>query len=308
MRKENNKVKTYEQRNPDSQYQELLKMILAGIETGDSEYVKHPDQTQGTYTRKDLPPLVYKFENGFPVITDRKISFWGAPISELVSFISGVRHAQELTLRGCKWWERWATPDKCAIFGLEPGDLGHGSYGAAYHDFPMPDGGKFNQFEHVIKQMKEKPSIRTHVVTSWIPYYTLQNSELVRKVVVAPCHGNFLQFTITDRGLTLNHVQRSADMPIGAPANIIQYAALVYMMAQILGVEPYQYIHYFPDAQIYENQIDAVREIVSREPRRLPTFQIIDKSITRLEEFLPEHFALSDYHPHPPVSGIPVTE
>ena len=166
LRKENNKVKTYEQRNPDSQYQELLKMILAGIETGDSEYVKHPDQTQGTYTRKDLPPLVYKFENGFPVITDRKISFWGAPISELVSFISGVRHAQELTLRGCKWWERWATPDKCAIFGLEPGDLGHGSYGAAYHDFPMPDGGKFNQFEHVIKQMKEKPSIRTHVVTS----------------------------------------------------------------------------------------------------------------------------------------------
>lgn len=301
-------MKPYSERTPDAQYQNLLGQILKGVETGDSEYAKNPFQTHGTYTHKGLPPLVYKLENGFPVITERKISFWRTPIIELLAFIKGVRNAKELEASGCNWWLNWAYPDKCAIFGLEPWDLGPGSYGVAFHAFPMPDGNSFNQFEHLIRQMKEHPELRTHVVSSWIPYYALGHSGLQRKVVVAPCHGNFLQFTISAKGLTLNHVQRSADMPVGVPANIIQYAALTFMVAQVLGVVPYRYIHYFPDAQIYENQIEAVREIVNREPKRFPTFRIVDPEIKDLFAFKPEHFELTDYHPHGPISGIPVTE
>jgi thymidylate synthase len=301
-------MRPYNERIPDKQYQNLLKEILEGIETGESEYTKSPFQSNGTFTHKGLSPLIYKFENGFPVITERRIAFWRKSIAELLGFINGIQNAQELATFGCEWWLKWTYPERCAVFGLEPWDLGPGSYPGAYHHFPMPDGSRFNQFEHLIKQMKEMPSLRTHVISSWIPYYTLQHSGLQRKVVVAPCHGNFLQFTTTGRGLTLNHVQRSADMPIGAPANIIQYAALTFMVAQVLGIEPYQYIHYFPDAQIYENQMDTVREIVSREPRPFPTFRITDLEIKDLFAFRPEHFELSDYDPHGPIVGIPVTE
>ena len=300
-------MKPYEERKPDTQYQNLLGMILDGIDTGDSEFTKNPYQDQGTFTHKGLPPLVYKFDNGFPVITERKISFWRSPIVELIAFINGVRNVQELEKLGCDWWLKWGTPKKCAAFGLEPGDLGPGSYGAAFHDFPTPNGEPFNQFDHLIKQMKEKPGLRTHVISSWIPYYSLGHSALQRKVVVAPCHGNFLQFTITERGLTLNHVQRSADMPIGVPSNIIQYAALTFMVAQVLGIEPYQYIHYLPDAQIYENQVDSVREILAREARRFPTFRITNTEQMDLFKFSPGDFELTDYHPQSAIS-IPVTE
>jgi len=261
----------------------------------------------GRLTHLSLPPLVYKFSNGFPLITERKISFWKTAVAELLAFMNGVTTNSGLHEFGCNWWDAWTTEEKCSIFGLEEGDLGWASYGGAFGKFPMPNGENFNQFLHVIKGMQESPSSSTHCVTSWIPFGTLQHSGLQRKVVVAPCHGNFLKFTIIDGKLTLQHVQRSADMPVGVVSNIVQYSALALMIGQILDVEPYEYVHYFLDAQIYENQLKEVRELLLREPRPFPTVKIIDQSVKNILSFRPEHFEIEDYHPNPPLK-FPVTE
>jgi thymidylate synthase len=293
----------YAERKPDDQYLSLLEDIR-----DEGELVRHPHQKgMGRLTHLSLPPLVYKLSNGFPLSTERNIPFWRVAIAELVAFMNGVTTNAGLHKFGCNWWDKWTTPEKCAIFGLEAGDLGLASYGGAYGKFPMPDGGAFNQFVHVVKGMQESPSMSTHCVTSWIPFGVLQHSGLKRKVVVAPCHGNFLKFTIINGKMTLQHVQRSADMPVGVVSNITQYAALLLMAAQVVGVEPYKYVHYFLDAQIYENQIEGVEELLKRVPRAFPTLRVVDPTIKDILAFRPEHFELSDYNPHPGIK-FPVTE
>ncbi len=295
--------KPYADRTPDQQYLNLVRMIR-----DEGERVEHPYQKgMGRITHLSLPPLVYDLSNGFPMLTERNIPFWKTAIAELVAFMNGATTNAELHEFGCPWWDTWTTAEKCVIFGLEPGDLGWASYGGAYGKFPMPDGGHFNQFVNVMRGMKENPSLSTHCVTSWIPFGALQHSGLQRKVVVAPCHGNFIKFTIIDGKLTLQHVQRSADMPVGVVSNIIQYAALLLMVAQVLGVKPHRYVHYFLDAQIYENQLEKVEELLGREPQAFPTMRIIDPSVNDILAFRPEHFAIEDYNPNPGIK-FPVTE
>jgi len=293
----------YAERTPDRQYLDLIRRIR-----DEGERVEHPFQKgMGRITHLSLPPLVYKMSNGFPLLTERNLPFYPAAIAEITAFMNGITTNEGLHEFDCPWWDAWTTEKKCAVFGLEAGDLGPGSYGGAYGKFSMPDGGSFNQFVHVVRGMQESPSMSTHCVTSWIPFYTLQHSELQRKVVVAPCHGNFIKFTIIGGKMTLQHVQRSADMPVGVVSNIAQYAALLLMAAQAVGVEPYQYVHYFLDAQIYENQLEKVEELLAREPRPFPTMRINDPSVKDILAFRHQHFTLEDYHPNPGIR-FPVTE
>src|SRR3989344_2557012 len=227
-----------EQRTVDTQYKDCLRKIK-----DEGVLVKHPFQTEGRFTLLTLPPMIYKLSNGFPMLTERKISFWRKPIQELFAFINGVDDAQVLAEEwGVNWWmEKWATPEKCADFGLMPYKMGRGSYGASLEWSPhhkvtrIEDGADdtgegganivlpFRQYEHLIKQIKKYPGIATHKVTTWIPAYCLEHESLKRQVVVAPCHGD-VEVTILDCKLTLRMDQRSADFPIGVPSNMIQYA------------------------------------------------------------------------------------
>lgn len=300
--------KPFGERTPDSQYQDAVRGILEG-----DEYVKHPFQDKGTYTRFDLPPLVYYFGNGFPLITERRIGFWKKNVNEIFAFVNGTRTLDQLRQFGNEktwpnFWQNWVTPKKCADFGLEPGDLGPASYGPAMHDYPTPDGGTFNQFLEVLREMRDFPSLRTHLVTTWMPFGTIQHNERQRQVVVAPCHGTVIRMIVIDNHLTLQHVQRSADILLGGVGNILQYAALTLAIAQVLGVTAYRYIHIFLDAQIYEDQVNHARELIRREPRRLPTMKIIDPTIDDIFAFRASHFEVCDYEPHPAMNDIPYTE
>jgi thymidylate synthase len=286
-----------ENRKPDHQYKDALRRILNYGEVTKSRF-----QTEGTLTSLTVPAMNFYFQNGFPILTERKIGFWRRPINELFAFVNGVTDARELEEKwGVKWWrESWATAQKCATFGLPDGDLGPGSYGAAFAKFPTADGGTFNQFEHLMKQIARYPELRTHKITSWIPQYCLQHDELQRKVVVAPCHGD-IQITILNGKLTLRMDQRSADFPIGVPSNTIQYAALTLAIAHLTGTEPHLFIHACHDSQIYLGHQADVEELLKRESRPFPTLRLTEegKRLTSLFEFRAEHFELDDYDPHP---------
>jgi len=296
----------FEDRAPDTQYRDILCQIMDEGVTTHNKF-----QTKGRITCLTTPNMVFPFENGFPIICERDVSsFWRKPIAELIAFINGARTLEELKKFGGKewasWWKRWVTKEKCAQFDLEEGDLGPGSYGPGFVR-RQPDGTTFNQIEHLVRQIKEMPWLTTHRVTPWIPELTLQHSGLKRKVVVAPCHGD-IQVTIIDGKLTVRMDQRSGDMPVGVPANMIQWAAFTLMLAQVTGNTPETYIHSVHDAHMYTDQIEHVRELILRQPRPFATVRIIDPTIMNILDFRPEHFELTDYHPHPAMYDIPVTE
>ena len=304
----------YEERFRDFQYREALSSTLPPKmwPNGRGEYVKNQFQESGRFSNFAMPPLDFLFENGFPLVTERRIGFWPKFINEMWAFMNGARTLDELRLYGDKktwpnFWENWVYPEKCAKFGLEPGDLGDGSY-SVFGKYPAPDGTSFNQFLAMIDQIRDHPSITTHMVTSWMPVYALGSDSRPRKVVVAPCHGTAVRVIINDGKLTLQHVQRSADMPVGAVGNIIGYASVALALGRLLEVEPYRYVHFFMDGHIYENQVPWVRELLKREPRPFPTLRINDAAPTNFLDLRAEHFELSDYDPHPPMNDIPVME
>lgn len=307
------------ERQPDWQYHRNMRTILY-----EGALTKNPKQDTGTVSHLCLPKMEYDLRNGIPMITERNVGgFWKKPIAELLAFVHGVRDASVLAKEWkVNWWlEQWATSEKCSHFGLEAGDMGPGSYGPGFNPIEFqweevidhPDGGRyvpqqFRQFEHLIKQIKWAPSLRTHRITPWLPHYCLQHEGLVRKVVVAPCHGDLL-VTIIDGQLTLQMVQRSGDWPIGVPSNLIQYAALTIMIAHVTGFEPRTFIHVPQDAQIYTDQIPWVEEIIRRKPKPFPTLHLTEegKQVTNLFDFRPDHFELRGYDPHPAIKDIPVT-
>ena len=287
-------TKPFAERTPDAQYQDLLRKIF---ETGMEVTPIHGEKARMLVGEQ----LRYPLANGFPVITERDLSgpFLTGALAEHIAFLHGARTQEQLEAFGCKWWKRWVTKEKCDIFGLPEGDLGDGSYGAAWASFPTKEGEPFNQMKHLVQQIKERPYLRTHFVSPWIPQYVLQHSGLTRRVVVAPCHGwiHVLCFPET-KELVIHHFQRSADFPVGVPFNIVQYAAFGLMLGQVVGYTLKEVVYTFSDVHIYESQYDKVKELLEREPRRLPTVTL-DPSPTDLFAFRPEHFILSDYKPHP---------
>lgn len=302
MPKQNTKnIVTYnKKRTPDEQYKNLLKFIL---ENGE-RVVAQQEVDALTY----MAPLSlrFKLKNGFPIITERKISkkIWGQAIGEIIGFINGARTQDELTEYGCKWWKYWVTEAKCHKRGLETGDMGPGSYGAAFHDFPTAEGPTYNQFKNIIEQIKEQPQLRTHFITPWVPQYTIRGAGKQQKVVVCPCHG-WIHIRIINNKLTLHMFQRSSDTPIGLPANLAQYAALTMMIAQATGYEAYEYIHSFSDAHIYVDQIDHVKELLERETKPFPVMKLNPK-VKDLFEFRLDDFELEEYESGDGMWDIPV--
>ncbi len=296
-------MKPFSERTPDSQYQDILRRI----HTEGRETVPIHSMLPGNKPGEKAKGLVgvqlrYKMENGFPVIPDRDLmqpfNLFKSAISEHIAFLHGARTYEDLKKFGCAFWKPWVTKEKCANFGLEEGDLGPGSYGAAWHDFPTSEGTPFNQIEHFMKQITEKPFLRTHVITPWIPQYCLQHSGLRRKVVVAPCHGYIHAIAYPDKKeLVIHHFQRSGDFPVGVPFNIIQYAAFGLMVAKLTGYTFTELVHTFSDAHMYEGQYPYVEELLKRAPKKLPTVTLKGDQKT-IFDFKPEDFVLTDYEPH----------
>lgn len=288
------KMKPYAKRTPDTQYRDILRKIM---HEGREVY-----PIQGEKSKMIIgAQMRFPFENGFPLITERDFSgrFFTIALSEHAAFLHGARTHEELSQWGYPWWKRWVTKEKCAAFGLPEGDLGPGSYGPGWTAVPTPEGQPFNQITEVLRQLKERPHLRTHLITPWYPPYVIQHSGRTRKVVVAPCHGwlHILAFPET-KELSVHHYQRSGDMPVGVPFNMIQYAAFTMLVARIMGYAPREFVHTISDAHIYESQHPFVEELLKREPRALPTVTL-NADITDILDFRPEHFSVSDYYPHP---------
>lgn len=250
----------------------------------------------------------YDLCNGSPPIPDRDHgNFWTKGIGEICAFINGVTRADELAEFGADWWGEWTSPEKAAMFGLPEGDIGPASYGGAFRNFPTLDGGRFDQFQHLVEQINELPSQRVHLITPWMPAENARGKGKHQKNTIAPCHG-WVHVRVINGRLHLHMYQRSGDTPVGVPSNMIQYTALLLMLEQLTEFEAGVYYHTISDAHMYSDQESNVLELLKREPLRLPTMYITEegKKITKIHDFRRGHFGLRDYYPHPAMR-IPVS-
>ncbi len=274
------------------QYHDLLRYIL---ERGSP----HADRTGvgtisafGYQTRFDLA-------DGFPLVTTKRLPFrWIA--EELFWFLSGSTDEHALRARGIDIWQEWATPEQTARFGRDAGDLGP-VYGYLWRSFggEYPNKNGVDQIARLMDELERNPNSRRLIVSGWDP-------AVCDDVALPPCHTLF-QFKTEGRRLHCQLYQRSADAFLGVPFNIASYALLTCLVAHAAGYEPGEFIHSFGDLHIYTNHREQVELQLSREPRPLPTLDLIDadelKGLDGLLSFKFENLKLSGYLPYEKISA-----
>jgi len=237
----------------------------------------------------------FDLSEGFPLVTTKKCHLKSI-IHELLWFLKGETDTQYLLDNGVKIWNEWA----------DDGQLGP-VYGYQWRNWPAPDGTHIDQIEEVIQLLKNKPNSRRIIVSAWnvadLPDESISPQDNVKKgqMALAPCHA-FFQFYVADGKLSCQLYQRSADIFLGVPFNIASYALLTMMVAQVVGLEPGDFVHTLGDAHLYNNHLEQVDEQLSRKAFKLPTIKL-NQNIKNIFDFKFEDFELSDYESHPHIKA-----
>lgn len=258
------------------QYLQLLDHVL---KTG----VKKEDRT-GTGTISTFGyQMRFNLQEGFPLLTTKKLHLKSI-IYELLWFLQGETNIKYLKDHGVSIWDEWADKN---------GNLGN-IYGFQWRSWPASDGKSVDQISQVINSLKNNPDSRRHIVSAW-------NVADLNNMALPPCHILF-QFYVADGKLSCQLYQRSADIFLGVPFNIASYAILLKMVAQVTGLEAYEFIHTLGDAHIYLNHIEQVKLQLSREPKSLPELKI-NPDKKDIFSFEYDDFKLENYNPHPHIKG-----
>lgn len=297
------------------QYIELLKDIL------DNGF-DHEDRTGFGRRSVFSRDLRFNLADGFPLVTTRKVFVRGM-ITETLWFLTGSSRSTELTDADVHIWDAWTpTIEDADNFILDcchkdmdfdsreimsrVGTIGP-MYGSVWRGKTKANGG--DQLARLLKNLKERPYHSRHCVTAWIPSLlpldelTPKQNVLAGRGALAPCHCFFQCFVSppVDDGkmrLSLKVIIRSADVPVGTPYNVSQYALLLMIFAQCVDMVPHELIVSLGDAHIYLSQIELVKEQMKLEPRDLPNM-VINPNKKDLGSFTIEDFVLENYDPHP---------
>ena len=261
--------------HPEWQYLNLLRDILDnGVRRDD----RTGTGTLGVFGRQ----IRFDLSKGFPLLTTKKLHTRSIFI-ELLWFLRGETNIGWLKDNGVGIWDEWAD---------ENGDLGP-VYGKQWRSWAAPNGQSIDQIQKLIHGLKTNPNSRRHIVSAW-------NPADVEDMALPPCHCLF-QFFVADGKLSCQLYQRSADIFLGVPFNIASYALLTMMLAQVLGLEPGDFVHTFGDAHLYLNHLEQAELQLSRAPLPLPTLTVAPKSDLFAYEL--SDFVVSDYAPWPHIKA-----
>jgi len=233
----------------------------------------------------------FDLAEGFPCVTTKTLHLRSI-IHELLWFLKGDTNVAYLNDNGVSIWNEWAD---------ENGNLGP-VYGAQWRDWIAPDGRHIDQMSLLLDDLRKRPDSRRHIISAWnpavLPDETTSPQDNARAGLQAlpPCHMMF-QFHVANGKLSCQMYQRSADVFLGVPFNVASYALLTMMMAQVLDLEPGDFIISLGDVHIYLNHLEQVKTQLSRDPYPLPVMKINPEK-KDLFGFVYEDFELQNYQCH----------
>ena len=242
--------------------------------------------------------LTWDLKNGFPLLTFRQIPFKGVK-GEVSCFLEGVTDKRIYRERGCNYWNEWCNPKKVPYSDKEgmkqENDLGN-IYGFSWLHFGQEYSGLeedytntgVNQVKQVVETLKTNPYDRRMIVTAWDPAH-------MDTMGLPPCLHTW-QFNYVGSRLHLTGLQRSADTILGVPADMVQGALFLHLMAQTVNMEPGTLTLEFCNCHIYDNHIQTVKEHIEKWKKcdiELPNI-VLDKNAT-VFNFMPEMAVLDNY-------------
>lgn len=240
----------------------------------------------------------------FPILTKRKV--WPKSVfSELLWLLEGSTSNKRLKELGCNFWTPWVSREFEEEHGYQEDAFGpvYGfnlrHFGGDYNEgCESSEYGKdgFDQLEYVMGRIKTDPSCRRILWSFW-------NPAEVHRMRLPPCHIMLQLLIDDDRRMTGIMTQRSCDFPIGIPANVQFYSALICMIAQQTDCTPYEFVHMTADSHIYYDQIEAVEEYLDLPEIDSPKLEI--NKAKDIYSYTPEDFVIKDFNCGPKIE-IPV--
>jgi thymidylate synthase len=226
----------------------------------------------------------YDLAEEFPILTLRR-TYWKSAIDELL-WIWQQKSNNVRDLR-TRVWDAWADEN--------------GSIGKAYgyqlgvkHHYPEGD---MDQVDKVLWDLKHNPASR-RIMTN---IYTFAD---LSEMALYPCAYS-MTFNVSGNKLNAILNQRSQDMLAANNWNVVQYAVLTMMMAQVSGFEPGEFIHVIADAHIYDRHVPVIEELIQKEPKPAPKF-LIDPDVKDFYAFTRDSFKVEGYEFNEFTGKIPV--
>ena len=266
-------------------------IIENGYSTEGEKVRPHWEDGTSAYTIKQFGVVNrYDLREEFPAITLRKTYIKSAMDELLWIWQKKSNNVNDLKSH---IWDSWADED--------------GSIGKAYgyqmgvkHHYKEGD---MDQVDRVLYDLKNNPYSR-RIMTNIYVHQDLSEMNLY------PCAYS-VTFNVTkEEGkdkLTLNAVlnQRSQDILAANNWNVVQYALLVYMFAQVCDMEPGILMHVIADAHIYDRHIPIIKELIQRPTYPAPKVTL-NPEIKNFYDFTTDDITIEDYQAGEQVKDIPV--
>ena len=276
----------------DKVFIDMCKDILAnGVSTEGEKVRPHWEDGASAYTIKKFGVVNrYDLSKEFPILTLRKTALKSATDELLWIWQQKSNNVNDLHSH---IWDSWADAD--------------GSIGKAYgyqmgvkHQYKE---GMMDQVDRVIYDLKNNPFSR-RIITNIYVHQDLHEMNLY------PCAYS-MTFNVTqkkgDKKLTLNAIlnQRSQDILAANNWNVVQYAVLVHMLAQVCDMKVGELVHVIADAHIYDRHIPLIEELISRPMYDAPTFKL-NPDVKDFYQFTRNDVSVENYITGPQITNIPV--
>jgi len=224
--------------------------------------------------------IIDSLEHGqFPALLGRKLFLKGI-IGEMAAFLKGPKVVKDFKDQGCNYWDAW---------GDSKGKL-NVDYGNAWLDFEG-----VNQLKEVVESLKKDPHGRRHLITGWNPAH-------LKDLSLPCCHYSY-QWYVNDGALEMIWNQRSVDIMIGLPSDIVLAAVWNILMAQTVGLQPGRLHFMLGDCHIYESHLESVEEYMQQSQNtpamHLPKWELDPKAT--VFNFTPSMLKVTEYKPMPAI-------
>ena len=226
----------------------------------------------------------YDLSKEFPILTLRYTN-WKAAIDEMLWIWQ--KKSNRIEDLNSHIWDSWMGED--------------GTIGKAYgyqlgikHEYKE---GMFDQVDRVIYDLKNNPGSR-RIMTN------IYNFEDLLEMNLYPCAYS-MTFNVVDGKLNAILNQRSQDTLAANNWNVVQYSALMHMLAQVSGLKVGELVHVISDMHIYDRHIPLIKELIAREPYAAPKFEI-NPDIKDFYEFTVDDFNIVDYKHGKSIGKVPI--
>ena len=226
----------------------------------------------------------YDLSKEFPALTLRK-TFVKSAVDEMLWIWQ--KKSNNIHDLNSHVWDEWADAD--------------GSIGKAYgyqlgvkHQYKE---GMMDQVDRVIYDLKNNPYSR-RIMTNIYVHQDLHEMNLY------PCAYS-MTFNVTDGRLNAILNQRSQDVLAANNWNVVQYAVLIHMLAQVCDLQPGELVHVIADAHIYDRHVDIIKELIERPTYPAPKFTL-NPDIHDFYDFTADDFTLENYQAGPQIKNIPI--